>query len=243
MSRISSWLRFFRVVNLPTVPGDVLVGASAVAAFTPGEPSVRSIAAAAVAACGLYLWGLADNDIVGAATDGPERPLPAGELSLASARIARALCLLAVIAAGLWGGLGRVWWIGALVLFALMVTYNRSKGCFAMGLCRGASIACGGVACAPLGRTAGWVLFALSLVWVLYIAFVTKYSEGEGADPIRRATVGYLIGALVYLQLMALVVMYLITPTATTRGLLLCGAGLLLSLRVLRRALPKVSAS
>ena len=34
MKRVMAWLRLFRVVNLPTVPGDVFVGAAA--AFTTG---------------------------------------------------------------------------------------------------------------------------------------------------------------------------------------------------------------
>ena len=80
-----------------------------------------------------------------------------------------------------------------------------------------------------------------ALVWTLYIAGVTKYSEGEEKQPGKRATVGFLIGALVYLQLAALVAFALQAPS--TRGLLLTGAALLVLLRVVKRALPKVSAS
>ena len=70
---------------------------------------------------------------------------------------------------------------------------------------------------------------------------MTKYSEGEETQPGRKATVGFLIGALVYLQLVALVAFALQEPSS--RGLLIAGAALLVLLRVLKRALPKVSAS
>ena len=76
---VSSWLRFFRVVNLPTVPGDVLVGAAAALCWggcgVASAHAVERMALAAVSSCFFYLFGLADNDIVGAATDSG-RPIP-----------------------------------------------------------------------------------------------------------------------------------------------------------------------
>ena len=88
------WLKLFRVVNLPTVPGDVLVGAALVlpaCAVVHAQDLVR-VALVAVASCLLYMFGLVDNDIVGAATDGG-RPIPDGQISIRAARIARAVCL------------------------------------------------------------------------------------------------------------------------------------------------------
>ena len=70
---VSSWLKLFRVVNLPTVPGDVLVGAAATLAWggcgIASAHAVERIALAALASVFFYLFGLADNDIVGAAKD------------------------------------------------------------------------------------------------------------------------------------------------------------------------------
>ena len=53
---LKAWLRFFRVVNLPTVPGDVLVGAAALLAngLQKSAGSV-TIAAACVASVFLYM--------------------------------------------------------------------------------------------------------------------------------------------------------------------------------------------
>ena len=88
-----------------------------------------------------------------------------------------------------------------------------------------------------------YLLLGAAMVWLLYIAAVTKYSEGEELDPVRRRRVGFLIGAIVYLQLIALFVFHCLVPTVATRNLLLAGAGMLIALRLVKRSLPKVSAS
>jgi len=227
--KILPWLKFFRIVNLPTVPGDVLVGASVA--------GVSCSLSAVVSSCALYLYGLADNDIVGAKTDDAFRPIPAGEISLRAARLARALCLLCAIGAGLMGNLPFVWWLFSSALLVLEVLYNRTKKAYLMGLCRGVNVLCG-----TMGLFS-WVVALVALVWMVYIGAVTKYSEGEEKDPTKKACVGFLIGALVYLQLLVLVLSYLFAPTDVTRGTLLSGAAMLLALRFFKRVLPKVSAS
>jgi len=231
---LRGWLRFFRVVNLPTVPGDVLVGAAAASAGRPVP-----IAASCLAAIFLYMFGLADNDIVGAETD-DRRPIGEGLISVRAARVARGLCLLAALVVASLASLPSLWWITAFALAAAIVVYNRTKLPAVMGVCRGLNVACGGAvsgAAFPLGVSVCMV------VWTLYIASVTKYSEGEEANPEKKRFVGLLIGALVYLQLFALLVAYLLTPNIVTRNLLLAGAGLLAALRLMKRGLPGVSAS
>ena len=64
---MKAWFRFFRVVNLPTVPGDIWVGAVAVwfgagIICDYGTPLFNATIAGGL----LYMFGLADNDIVGA---------------------------------------------------------------------------------------------------------------------------------------------------------------------------------
>ena len=248
------WLQFFRIVNLPTVPGDVFVGAAAVIAGVvigrggalDFSPSV--ILAAAVASCAIYLFGLADNDIVGAAQGGPERPIPSGAISLPAARVARGLCLFAALIIGAAMNLPPMWWIAAFLLAVCVVVYNRTKWCLAMGLCRGLDVICGGAALLSSGcrgeqMWSRYLLLGAAIVWLLYISAVTIYSKGEEDDPVRRRRVGFLIGAIIYLQLIALFVCYYLVPTIATRNLLLAGAGMLIALRFLKRTLPKVSAS
>ena len=82
---------------------------------------------------------------------------------------------------------------------------------------------------------------AVVAAWVVYVAAVTKYSEGEDLDPERRRRVGLLVGGIVYMQLAALIAFTMFKPTL--KPLLVAGAVLLVLLRVMRRAFPKVSAS
>lgn len=266
---ITPWLRLFRVVNLPTVPGDVLVGA-ALAMWCGGCTSASAqdfarVALAAAASCCLYMFGLVDNDIVGAATD-KGRPIPDGKVSMRAARIARTLCLVLGVATSASAALcamdvascGIEYGVifaacQVVVVFALVVAivaYNRTKRPILMGLCRGINVVLGAAAifpplmwpslfvCAPLRAS---FVVAVVAVWTLYIWAVTKYSEGEEVDSERRRNVGLLVGGIVYLQLVVLIVLAIVNPYVNP--LLLAGAVLLVVLRVAKRTFPEVSAS
>ncbi len=242
------WLRLFRVVNLPTVPGDVIVGAAtAVINFpTMGEGFFLRVAYAALASVFIYMYGLVDNDIVGARSD-TDRPIPNGEISLGAARIARGICLLAVVAVGMVGALPRPWWSFAAILLILVVLYNRTKWSFLMGLCRGTNVLCGALAgCAPLAAAHHTHVFdfypaLVSLMWIVYISAVTKFSEGEESDPGKKKLVGILIGGIVYLQLVVLIFLTLCDSRVTP--LMLVGGAMLVLLRGFRRICSGVSAS
>ena len=244
--RLLPWLRFFRIVNLPTVPGDVMAGAAAVF-YLQEAGSLLPVVFAALAACCTYLYGLADNDIVGAKTD-VGRPIHDGAISLGAARVARGLCWGGTLVFGAVGNLPPAWWVLALGLFGAITVYNRTKNAWLMGACRGFNLLTGAAAvfsCPSADPWRTWIPpVVLALVWTLYIGGVTRYSEGEERDPHKRRTVGFLIGALVYLQLLALVLFTLMCPRVPLfRPLLLTGAVLLVCLRLGRGLLPKVSAS
>ena len=247
---IGAWLRFFRVVNLPTVPGDVWVGA---VAFWYGAETIVDYGAAlfnaTVASVFVYLFGLADNDIVGAKTD-VGRPIPNGQISLRAARIARALCLAAVVAVGFAPDpvalrpLPPLWWFAVTSLALAVLVYNRTKSWALMGLCRGLNVVCGGAVAwgslatySEVGDMSASIglLAAVATVWTVYVAVVTKYSEGEELDPERKRRVGFLVGAIVYLQIIALL--------AFQSGIVVLVGVLLVVLRLLKRHLPGVSAS
>ena len=245
---MKAWLRFFRVVNLPTVPGDVLAGAAAViagegAASGEAESFPLRVAATCVASVFLYMFGLADNDIVGMKED-KGRPIADGQISLGAARWARSLCVLAALIVGSLANLPPTWWVAAFLLVVAVVVYNRSKWSLMMGLCRGLNVICGGL-CIGLDYSnralrncweGRFALLCLLAVWTVYVAFVTWYSTGEELDPVKKRRVGFLIGAIVYLQLIALLI-FRVDP------LLLTGAALLIVLRLMKRFLPEVSAS
>ena len=248
---MKAWLRFFRVVNLPTVPGDVWVG---LVAFWSGAGILLDTGVpvlwATLASCCAYLYGLADNDIVGAVTD-RGRPIPDGEISLGAARVARAVCWALVLVFGSVPDpisktrLPVEWWFVMLSLFLAMSIYNRTKAWWLMGLCRGLNVLTGGAVAYAVWKVClnrqdalpacALSLGAVVLIWTVYVAWVTKYSEGEETDPARKRRVGFLIGAIVYLQMTALLVFH--------SGLVVVVAVLLVLMRILQRLLPKVSAS
>ena len=246
---VKAWLKFFRVVNLPTVPGDVWVGAVSVwwcagVVCDYGAPLFN----ATVAGVLLYMFGLADNDIVGAKTD-EGRPIPAGQISLSAAWIARAACLAGAMAVA-WAPdpvalrpLSWMWWPAAFALLCSIAVYNRTKSCALMGLCRGFNVLCGGLAaygalsgCPGLVRLAdAWPLAVVAAVWTIYIAAVTKYSEGEEMDAEKKRRVGFLVGAIVYLQIIALLLF--------GSGIVVLVGVLLVVMRLMKRFLPGVKAS
>lgn len=258
------WLRLFRVVNLPTVPGDVFVGAAVVLA-SGGHPASSAVGLcwaarflapvwwAAAASVFIYMFGLVHNDIVGAKTD-KGRPIADGEILMDSAWAAAAACLGAAAFCAYFGGLFRCgflshgsWPAQALLLVALIVIYNRTKQWWLMGACRGLNVLLGASAVfnsngIPSDFDIRLVSFAV--IWWLYISLVTLYSKGEEDDPAKKRRVGFLVGAIVYLQLAALIVMELAYPRVDgIRTLLIAGAMSLVLLRALTRFLPKVSAS
>lgn len=251
-STFLAWLKLFRVVNLPTVPGDVLVGAAIAiiaASRAGGEPDFLKVFGAALASVFLYMFGLVDNDFVGMKTD-KDRPIPNGEISPIAARVARVHCWGAAIVVGAIVGLYPLWWVGAFMLFVSIELYNRTKWSPLMGICRGLNLFCGFAApCLPpighsLGMSALEHVAIFAAVWTIYIWAVTWYSTGEENDPEKKRRVGALVGGIVYLQLAALLVLTLMFPqVAAMRPLLIAGAVMLILLRLFKTVLPRVSAS
>ena len=246
-SRVFAWLKLFRVVNLPTVPGDVLVGAALWPCFAGLGLSASRTAALVGASVFLYLFGLVDNDIVGAKTD-RGRPIPNGEISLGVACLARFLCLAAAIGVALGFRLPGLWWPMAFSLLVSVVLYNRTKWSFLMGVCRALNLGCGVVAANTVYSMDAALLLepaaVACVIWLAYIWAVTWYSKGEEDDPEKKRRVGALVGGIVYLQLTALLVLSLMFPqVAAMRPLLIAGAVMLILLRLFKTLLPKVSAS
>ena len=236
------------MVNLPTVPGDIWVGAVAVwfgagVICDYGTPLFNATIAGGL----LYMFGLADNDIVGAKTD-EGRPIPDGRISMRAARIARALCVISAIAVGLapdpvaQRSLPWMWWPAAFALVCSIVVYNRTKSWALMGLCRGLNVVCGGAVAVGASLISGedaasplmWLGVCVA-VWAVYIAAVTKYSEGEEMDAAKKRRVGFLVGAIVYLQIIALL--------CFQSGIVVLVGVLLVVMRLMKRFLPEVSAS
>ena len=254
-STFLAWLKLFRVVNLPTVPGDVFVGA-AVGLVSIGKsawhsPSLAHVWWASLASVFFYMFGLVHNDIVGAKKD-KDRPIPNGEISLDSALAASVVCLACGFYAAWFGGLigepfwsSKTWsstsWLrNAVWLVIAIVLYNRFKMAWMMGICRGLNVILGATAVGCIDLRA----LMVAVLWWLYITLVTLYSTGEEKDLGKRRRVGMLVGGIVYLQLVALLVLSLqASGVAAVRSLLVAGAVMLVLLRLFKTVLPKVSAS
>ncbi len=168
--RLLPWLRFLRLPNLLTVPGDLFAGAVLVG--LPAESALPVLPSL----CLSYLFGMALNDVVdlpGDKRERPERPLPSGAISLTSARVVTLLLALAAFLTH-----------PSLPIFLLLTTigaYSFLKNPFPfvaaplMAACRGQAlwIGAGSPTLLPLP-----LLFGL-LFWMGYIAAVTLLASHE----------------------------------------------------------------
>jgi len=183
------WFRLVRLPNLLTVPGDPVAGFLLAAAGAPPQ-SFLNLFAAAGASFFLYVFGLILNDLLDLENDlreRPERPLPAGEISVPQARMAAIAMALSGLNLALVAG--RPALVVAAALAGMIVLYNavlktrRWAGELAMGLCRGASLLLGAVAARPdlLARVsvADVPVFVAAGGLTLYVAAFSAVARGE----------------------------------------------------------------
>lgn len=226
LPKISPWLRFFRLPNLPTAPGDALAGAAFM--LPAGDATLVRAFAAAAGALLMYMYGLAVNDDIGAREDAenaPGRPIPSGEISIRAARIAGCVCLIAAY----WvpelimrfaddgGEMPFTWSIAMVALCGLVIAYNYQKSAWLLGVCRAASVLCGGIAVWLPDRSPytgrlfpenSWLLVSLILLafgWGLYVAAVAKLSEGKDRLSEGLGNRRFLLGLAAFTPLLAFV--------------------------------------
>jgi 4-hydroxybenzoate polyprenyltransferase len=155
-NRTHPWLRLIRLPNLLTVPGDPVAGFLLACAGAVSSTAALHLAAAAAASLCLYAFGLILNDLMDLDTDlreRPERPLPAGDISVPQARMAAVALALTGLNLALTAG--RAALFAAAALAGVIVLYNAVlkrlpvAGLLAMGLCRGLSLLLGALAARP----------------------------------------------------------------------------------------------
>lgn len=206
MDIIIAHLRLMRPANIITAIADILAGfavsGAALQLFSPEVQAspflLNALMWLILATVGLYGGGIVFNDVFDAKLDRierPERPIPSGKASIASASI------LAVILFGL--GFASAWQVSALsgiiavVIAALAVLYNawgKHKLIFGpvnMGLCRGGNLLLG-MSAVPAALQDQWFIALLPIV---YIAAITMISRGEVHGGNRKAIIG---GAFMY---------------------------------------------
>ena len=150
------WLRLVRLPNLLTVPGDPVAGFLLAAAVAVRQPKPLVLFAAVGASLFLYVFGLILNDLVDVETDcreRPERPLPAGEITVPQARMAAIAMALSGLNLALVAGRPALYvaalLAGVIVLYNAVLKRVPIVGVAAMGLCRGLSLLLGAVAVQP----------------------------------------------------------------------------------------------
>lgn len=205
MTAYRGYLELVRPANVATALADVLAG-YAVAGF----PDHRQLALLLISTAGLYAGGVVLNDVFDRDTDRterPERPIPSGRVSTASAALlGGALLLVAIGVASLANPTAGV--VAGVTATAVLLydAWGKRQGLFGpvnMGMCRGLNLLLG-MSATPLALQAAWPLALLPLV---YITAVTAVSRGEvhggrrGVAAFALISLSLVLAALVVLAL------------------------------------------
>ena len=177
-SRWRAYLLLSRISNLPTVWSNVLAG-SVLAAAAVRWPIFLRIA---LGISLLYTSGMFLNDAFDYQSDAvarPDRPLPAGEVSLLAAFVVGFVLMTVgwMIVASQGDTFGPAWW--GLALTAAIVYYNiRHKrdalGPLVMGICRGLVYCIAASAVARALTPAVFIAAVVMTAYVLSLTFVAK---------------------------------------------------------------------
>lgn len=224
MGKILAHIRLMRPANIVTAVADIMAGFAASGAvihlfrFNDGyflTPQLPSLLWLCLATIGLYGGGVAFNDVFDAELDRverPERAIPSGQASVASAGILATILLVMGIAAA-WQ-VSQISGLVALAVAALAVLYDawgkhqHIFGPVNMGLCRGGNLLLG-VSAFPEALTDVWFI---ALIPIVYIAAITMISRGEVHGGNRRALQG---GIYMYIFIILSILVLAIATTAT----------------------------
>ena len=183
-------LRLMRPANIVTAIADILAGviiAGYPIAATSSFQSLQPVFLLVIATIGLYGGGVVFNDVFDAELDKverPERPIPSGLISKASAAgLALLLLLMGIIAASFVHpeGLFSLSALFAVIIAAAAVVYDKwgkhhpFLGPINMGLCRGLNLLLG-MSIVPASVVQFWWLGVFPII---YIAAITMISRDE----------------------------------------------------------------
>jgi 4-hydroxybenzoate polyprenyltransferase len=198
MSRLLDYLRLLRIANVFTALADVMMGYACVQReLVPLPPLAGLLTASAL----LYLAGMVLNDVFDIEVDRqerPERPLPAGRISLRTAQRLGFALLLGGVAAGwatAWaatpdGSLGRSGLVATLLAGCILAYDGGIKatplGPVLMGGCRSLNVLLGASLAGTEGLGASVLTFpphvlVASVGIGVYVAGVAWYARREAA--------------------------------------------------------------
>lgn len=220
-------LKLVRVSALPSALADVFGGMALAYALLP-EFELAKLPWLLLATAGVYLGGMALNDVLHVRKDGllrKKRPIVTREISLNQARLVTA----GLLAAGVVGGVlaGAAIWVGLLI--GLIVLYNvlamgsvrgvqvvnplprAAAGVVVIALCRALHVSLPLLAhgaCGVLLETPHWPLFAGSVFVYFSLVTVVSLFEDSGGGRFALRVVSWLL----YPAVLALPVYMIVTP-------------------------------
>ena len=174
------YLTLMRPANLVTAVADILAGASVAAAVAGGWDA--SVGWLCLATIGLYGGGVVFNDVFDVDLDRierPERALPSGKVTLASALLLGGALLVAGIFFSALAGESSAAIAIAVAVYALVydakAKHHPVFGPLVMGLCRGGNLLLGISLSTQALNNYWWIGF----LPVVFIAAITLTSRGE----------------------------------------------------------------
>ena len=216
MNRVVAHLRLMRPANIVTAIADIAAGfAASVALARPGGlqwglsfEGAQALLWLCLSTIGLYGGGVVFNDVFDAELDKverPERAIPSGQASIASASLLGAfLLLMGVLAAWQVSSFSGVLALTIALLALLYDSWGKHQlyfGPINMGMCRGANLLLG-VSALPAMLSELWYI---GLIPIIYIAAITMISRGEVHGGNRKALQGGLfIYSFIVLALLGL---------------------------------------
>lgn len=192
MKTLRPWFRLFRLPNLLTVPGDPIAGFMLATLGQMERIQMLPLLSVMAAALCFYVFGLLVNDMVDVEidrTERPDRPLPAGEITLPQARMAAFAAALSGLNIALCAGTPALIVSGILAV-AILLYNGKLKhvpvlGALTMGCCRGLSLLLGVAAARPEwflsfpSTCIIWPSMLAPLVLSLYVAALTALARRE----------------------------------------------------------------
>ncbi len=236
--RVSGWrtaLKLGRVSNLPTVWSNVIAGC----ALAGGAP-LYVVVTVAVATSAMYVAGMFLNDAFDRNIDArerPERPIPAGEVSVDAVVVAGAALLTAGAAA--LAAINNQSGLAGLALAGAILLYNwHHKGNavapFVMGLCRALVYIAAASAVVPDLPT---TILAPAAALLAYVAGLTYTARQESLDKVSNLWPLPLLAAPVVVALAGSDY----SPVAIVALIALAAVGLRVGQLLLRRSAGDVS--
>lgn len=213
-----SYLKLVRLSALPSALADVL-GGMALAVALVGGIGAGKLPWLLLASTGVYLGGMACNDVVHTRKDrllGKRRPIVAGEISWQAAWTVMAALFVAGLVGGLMAGVGA--WVALLIVLVFLYNWlaigrieganvrqpfaRATAGVAVIALCRALHVSLPLLAHASFPQIAGletWRLFAGSVFVYFCLVTIVSLFEDSGGGRTSLRGVSYALYAAVLL--------------------------------------------